>query len=408
MGKGARLKKERKEQELRKIQEKETTLKMIHQNIEKFKTIKSEFILRWHLDRIPEAILTKMADIIISRHWEEFCEYVQERRGKGERNDKWERHGHLLSVEGFTNEQFIGWMRRHAFYNSLIKGSVALEKHEETYEKPGHLLAPVLASEWLHWGRWEYWMKVMQGSIEKSGPIPQIMWCTDPLILRTIQASIRDCVNYGIRYGCTLDDFADWILWGFGGTASKHPDIPSEVNIYWLKTFDYDSMIRYPSDYMTSLLIEWYSRDVEEERNVSLEMVDFKVYSQKVEDDLSGKNPEKLKKIEIFEEEVGCGAALLPYSNFTFFAGGGVADPLAMKLNKINMTLYAPWYAHNPFRDKSLERWKPMDIKELVAQLFINDGSIDDQPRLIMLDESNGKPQFITIEDKRLIEGMLL
>lgn len=385
MGKAARLKKQKKERELMEQKRMENFIVSINKDVDYMMTIKSEFMLRAYLSQFPEKIQTLFADVILDRIDEVSRPVIEERLAKGERIIAKERYGHLLDGSGYTREQYLGWRRRKTFYESLMNGGVDPANHEETYKKPGYMLPYLYSIDWIHWGRWEYWIDVMhKGKIEQSGPIPQITWCHDRSIIRTVQAMISDCLNYGQRYECTLDDFADWILWGFNA-APKHPEIPPEVNEYWLRAFDYGVMIRYPHDYLTPLLIEWYANNVDEEREVSLQMLDLRDLERKVEIEFNGKNPEELKKLEIYEDEVGCGTMLLPYSNYTFFAGGGVEDPLAMKLNKINMLLYAPWYAHNPFRDKSLKRWSPMTITELLVAMLMAGNEDYDEPRLITI-----------------------
>jgi hypothetical protein len=390
MGKAARLKKEKKERALREQETMKNFEVTVNRDVDYLMTIRSEVLLRGILNRFPEKILTLFADIIIQRSLEEVYQDYEERYAKGERNVVAERHGHLLSWDGFTPQQMLGVRRRRTFYATKTRGVVTVDHPEESYEIPGHLLPYVFSYEWLCWGRWEYWMDVMQkGNIEETGPIPQITWCNDPYIIRTVLASLRDCVNYGRDYGCTLEDFADWILFGLNA-APKHPEIPPEVNLYWIKAFDMLSMIRYPHDYLTPLLIEWYASNVEEEKKLSLETLELKDLERKVEIEFTGKNPEELKKMEIYVEEVGCGTALLPYSNYTFFAGGGVQDPLAMKLNKIQMMLYAPWYAQNTFREEVKQRYTPVDLKELIIALVLNEhGDEIGQPRIVMIGQKD-------------------
>jgi hypothetical protein len=99
---------------------------------------------------------------------------------------------------------------------------------------------------------------------------------------------------------------------------------------------------------------------------------------------------------------VGCGIALLPYANYTFFAGGGSQDPLAMKMNKIQMILYAPWYAQNPFREEVVERDTLVDAKELVIAI-VNQDAKDDEWRIHMFTKEGLISMAVPKEAKELL-----
>jgi hypothetical protein len=270
-------------------------------------------------------------------------------------------------IEGYPKEKLEGAMRRQYFYAKQMGGVPS--NHSQTFEKKGWIMPYIYSTEYIFWGRYDYWHHILDEvyTIEEAGPIPQITWCEDKKIIRNVQAMLSDCVNYGIRYGCTLDDFAEWILWGMDAT-DKHPEIPMEVNERWYRTFACDLMLKFPNDYMTWLLIEWYSLNVTEEREVSAEVIDFEQLTRNMEAEFEGKNPEELKRMTVYEEEAGCGRSLIVHSNYTLFAEGRVEDPLAMKLNKIQMMLYAPWYAYNPFRQQNGMREMLNEVMSLLSE----------------------------------------
>jgi hypothetical protein len=289
----------------------------------------------------------------------------EEGKKKGLKNLSVERHPHLLDLSGFSRERIEGSMHRQIFYATKMGG--VPRNHSETFEKKGWMMPYIFSCEYLFWGRYDWWHHILDEvyTIEEAGPIPQLSWCTDQSIIRNVQAMLSDCVNYGIRYGCTLDDFAEWILWAMDATE-QHPDIPMEVNERWYRTLAFDLLIKFPHDYMTWLLVEFNSKDVQEERDVAAEVPDFNQIVIDLKKEMEGKDPEELKMMEFYEPEVGCGTYLLPYSNYTLFAEGSVEDPLAMKLNKIQRVLYAPWFAYNPYRHERKLRNMLNAIRQLM------------------------------------------
>lgn len=379
MGKGKRIKKERYEKQIevmkKVMQTKETAqvrvlgfAKMLQEEVKAGKEISQHLRDRFEaelndlLEKHGMEAMEEVMDVLITNpKLMQAAKEAEERFAKGERSLTAERHGYLMSPEGFSQEKLDGMLRRQVFYASNMGG--VPRNHTETFEKKGWLLPYLFSTEYLFWGRYDYWHHILDGvrTIEESGPIPQITWCADLAIIRNVQSMLSDLINYGFRYGCTLDDFAEWLLFSFDATE-KHPDIPVEVNERWYRTFDIGLLLRYPHDYMTWLLVEWNSKDVQEEREVSAEVPDFNKLTKQIAQEMEGKDPEMLKRMEFFEEEVGCGTSLLPYSNYTLFAEGGVADPLAAKLNKIQRIIYAPWFAHNPFR-------MPNHLRKVLSEL---------------------------------------
>lgn len=314
-----------------------------------------------------EAVEEIMDVLLVIPALEKDLAIAKEKEAKGMKNLVNERHGHLLlnDISAYPQERLEGAMRRQYFYATKMGGVPS--NHSQTFEKKGWFMPYLYSTEYIFWGRYDWWHCILEevNTIEEAGPIPQITWCTDEKIIRHIQTMLSDCVNYGIRYGCTLDDFAEWLLWGMDAT-DKHPDIPLEVNERWYRTFAGDLLIKFPHDYMTWLLVEFNSKDVQEEREVAAEVPNFNQIIQDVEEEMEGKDPEELKMMEFYEQEVGCGTYLLPYSNYTLFAEGGAEDPLAMKLNKIQRVLYAPWFAYNPYRHQRNLRNMLNEIRKLM------------------------------------------
>jgi hypothetical protein len=407
MGKGKRIKMERGLKEIEKVK-KEVASKLFKQKYclsvvamikenaktgresqylqDKFEVALNDLMESHGMEAVEEVM-----DVITLPALQRTLKEAEERYAKGERSLSYERHGYLMNPEGFSEKRMQGMWRRQIFYATEMGG--VPRNHTETFQKKGWHLPYLYSLEYLYWGRYDWWHHILDEvrTIEESGPIPQITWCAEPAIIRNVQSMLSDIVNYGVRHGCTLDDFAEWLLWGFNAT-DKHPDIPMEVNERWYRTFDMGLLLRYPHDYMTWLLIEWNSKDVIEEREVSAEVPDFIELTKRVELRYSGVNPEETKRMEVYEPEVGCGTTILPYSNFTLFAEGGVQDPLAMKLNKIQMILYAPWYAQNPFRYENPIR----DLLSELRRLSPNGGMVlqsEDKTHFVAFDEGDEKEE---------------
>lgn len=296
--------------------------------------------------------MEQQIDQLLTDRVQKAMEEWQEMEKKGKKNEAWERIKHLNMYDGISEAQLVKSFKVQAYY-ALAMGGVP-GSHTEVLDKPGWLLPYLFSQEGLFWGRWEYWSNILsRGTIEGSGPIPQIEWCNDETGLRATFKMLNDCVNYGVHYGVHVDAFADWLLWAFN-MAEEPPRIPKEVNEYWYKFFNMTLLLKYPSDYMSLILQQSTSQGFQQA--VGYYATPAPVAHMMAQLTLGTADPEKTKQHVAYEPCVGCGALLLPMSNFTLFGCGQDINPTAIKFCKIQMMLYAPWYAHNPLLEQQKKK----------------------------------------------------
>lgn len=239
----------------------------------------------------------------------------------------------------FTDEQLAGVLKNVGAYAEAIGGLP--QNHAEALEKRGWMLPFLLVYDDLLWGRWEYWARIMEkGTIEGSGPIPQIIWANlgDSGVIYT-RKMLTKCMDY---YESTIDHFADWLLWGLGG-AKEPPKISAKLNEHYYRNFDLFLILNYPTDYLSQLLSEQTGRGYK--GALGYFPTPFHVTQMMTELTLAGEDPEELKKKTVNDPCVGCGAFLLPASNHYLRAYGMDISGIAVKLCSVQMFWFAPWYA---------------------------------------------------------------
>lgn len=257
-----------------------------------------------------------------------------------------ERKTPLYKIYEYSKEELIQAQRRMAAEAILIGGMP--KNHSEVFEKRGWLLPFLMSYDQLFTGRWDYWLDIVEkGTIDGSGPIPQIEWCKNTNSIHQVMKMLYDCMNHVYYDGATVEDFADWILWGLAGT-NEPPKVSAKVNEHWYRTFDLALVMKYPTDYMSALLEEETSHNKKSSLgyfstppSLTQLMTELVYY---------GRDREEMKYESFYEACCGCGAMMLPASNYNLFGAGQDINPAAVKLCRIQMYWYAPWFAFNPLQ----------------------------------------------------------
>lgn len=241
-------------------------------------------------------------------------------------------------MERFTPDQLKTLQRDVQSYAIAIGGLP--KNHSEVFEKRGWLTPFLLGYDDLLWGRWEYWNELcMQGTIKDSGPIPQIEWARfgESGVDHT-QKMLAKCLDH---YEATIDNFADWLLWGLAGT-SEPPKISEKLNEHFYRNFDLFLVLSYPTDYLSWLLSEATGKGYKE--GLGYYPTPFTLVEMITKLSMDGEDPESLKRHTLNDPCVGCGAFLLPASNYVLRAYAMDISLIAVKLCKIQMAWYAPWF----------------------------------------------------------------
>lgn len=103
-------------------------------------------------------------------------------------------------------------------------------------------------------GRWVAWFNIIaKGKLEDSDVIPE---CPFSMFDGRDQVNImlEKCMDYAYQEGARVDDFMDWILYSFGISWTKKPNISDRLWEKFYNTFDPTLMLLHPSDYLSSFL----------------------------------------------------------------------------------------------------------------------------------------------------------
>lgn len=226
--------------------------------------------------------------------------------------------------------------------NGLLPHPV--KSHADVYQAKGWLRPYLLAYDELLWKRWHYWGELKaKGTAEDAPPIPQIDFLMTPNPFT--QNMLMSCINGISRYTSNaVDQFADWLLWGLGDPNTETIDhIDSRVNEHFYKEFDLFFVLDYPTDYLSWVLADYESKSSRSGRGYF--PTPFHIAQLMTKLDLGQDDPEHAKYRTVMDSCVGCGSLILPASNYTLRGYGTDINATAIKLCKVQMHWYAPWYA---------------------------------------------------------------
>ena len=259
--------------------------------------------------------------------------------------DSQERRKALYHMDIYSPEE-LQEMADIILATSIPMGGL-IKSHKEVSRKKGWLRPFLIGYETLLWGRWRYWLDILdKGTLEGSGPIPQIDWHPKDESVHQVHKMLNSCIDGVYNQGASIEDFADWLLWGLGiGEAPAR--VSTRVNKHWYEAFDLALVLMYPTDYLSQLLAEQSSRGDSKHRGYFPTPMD--VCFAMTEIAFTGLDPEEAKYKTVDDPCVGCGAMLLPASNHSLFGYGQDISSVSVKFTKVQMMWYAPWYAVNPF-----------------------------------------------------------
>ncbi|MEK5400206.1 SAM-dependent DNA methyltransferase [Paenibacillus sp. FSL K6-2859] len=246
---------------------------------------------------------------------------------------------HLYRVDRFSVEQLTRLPHEIAGYAQAIGGLP--QHHSEVFEKRGWLLPFLFAYDDLLWGRWRYWTDILEkGTIEGSGPIPQIEWKdTSSHQAEATKKMFAKCLQH---YDSNIDTFADWLLWGMAGSIEA-PRISESLNEHYYKEFDLFLVLDNPTDYLSHVLCDETGKGYKS--GLGYYPTPFNITRMMVEICHGDSDPEHMKRQSVLDSCVGCGATLLPASNYFLRGYGQDISGIAVKLCTIQFYFYAPWYA---------------------------------------------------------------
>ena len=125
--------------------------------------------------------------------------------------------GHRCSARYFTKE----------------RGGNMNEELKSTRHRPGWLIPYLLALDDMFYHRWSYWLNAVESDRIPESAIPRIDFKPSfTYNSREVRKNIDKCLDYAQHYSSrSLEDFVDWILWGFNyGKEISFPNVDDKID----------------------------------------------------------------------------------------------------------------------------------------------------------------------------------
>ena len=238
------------------------------------------------------------------------------------------------------------------------------DEQRSTREKKGWLLPYLLKLDQIFFGRWDYWLKIIESDKIPKGPIPQIPFkAAEEYAERLVQKNIKECLDRGAReLSDSLGLFVDWIMWGLG-KEEEFPRISAELDDFWYRRFNMGLFYKEPADHWGKIAMESMGKN----NGHGFFPTPANVVKMITEMTFSGQSQEKLKRSSVMDPCCGTGIMLLYASNHSLNIYGNDISPLLVKMAKINAFIYIPWLAYRPDRltifDKTEDDLRIIELK---------------------------------------------
>lgn len=273
----------------------------------------------------------------------------------------------LYRVEEFSPSELLDMKILLHGYAEEINGLP--KHHSEVFSKRGWMLPFLFAYDKLLWGRWDYWLDIIEkGTIEGSGVIPQIEWETDYQMISEIYKMLEKTMKHPES---NIERFSEWMHWALAINHEQQKlTISESLNEHYYKYFDLFLILRYPTDYLSRLLSEETGKGYKG----ALGYYPTPFHICILMNELTFEKGKDYKKQTVIDPCIGCGAMLLPASNYTLRGYGQDISKIAIDLAKIQMYWYAPWYAFHPENIGGFEEGEPLIIHDqrMESQLMFN------------------------------------
>ena len=219
------------------------------------------------------------------------------------------------------------------------------EDIRSTREKKGWLLPYLLKLDEMFFGRWEYWLKIIEEDKILKGPIPQIPFkAAEVYTEKLVRKNIKKCLDRGSReLSYSLGVLIDWIMWGLG-RGEEFPKISEELDDFWYRTFNLGLFYKEPADHWGMIAMESIGKN----NGHGFFPTPASVVKMMTDMTLGIGSLEKQKRASMMDPCCGTGIMFLYASNHTLNIQGNDISPLMVKMAKINAFIYIPWLAYRP------------------------------------------------------------
>ncbi len=213
-----------------------------------------------------------------------------------------------------------------------------------TRSKKGWLLPYLTALDQMFYKRWEYWFNTCQTNRIPDEPIPFIQF--QPSIQyreRLVYKNIKQCLDYAIHISNPLEQFVDWLLWGFN-IGDDFPNITDKIDDYWYRTFNLGLFYKEPAEHWGEFASEYLGRN----NSLGFFSTPGNVVDMIVRMNFGGKPEHKHKRLSVCDPCCGTGIILLYASNYSLNLYGMDISLLLTKITKVNAYIYVPWIVYRP------------------------------------------------------------
>ncbi len=202
-------------------------------------------------------------------------------------------------------------------------------------------------------GRWAHYMRTFEAGRLLDEPIPRISFAAMPSSagLKMVEKCV-ELLSYRDSPWTAFEKFVAWLAWGLA-VSKLRPEIEEATSEALYRTFNFESFILYPHDYLGHYLADhrskgWNPNAYFPTPQVVCEFMAQMIFEGESEDD--GRDP-RLRLVQ--EPAVGTGRMLLAASNYSYCLSGQDIDKLVVEICLCNGAFYAPWLSF-PFPDRIL------------------------------------------------------
>jgi len=201
-------------------------------------------------------------------------------------------------------------------------------------------------------GRWNHYMRTLEAGRLLNEPIPRIEFSPMPFPagLKMIEKCV-ELLSYRDSSWTAFEKFVAWLAWGLS-VSKVMTEIEQATSEALYRTFNFESLILHPHDYLGHYLAErrskgWNPNAYYPTPHSLCDAMAMMIFEGNETD---GRDP-RLRLVQ--EPAVGTGRMLLSASNYSYRLFGMDIDRLVMTICLCNGALYAPWLSF-PFQDDLL------------------------------------------------------
>ena len=238
-----------------------------------------------------------------------------------------------------------------------------------TKHRPGWLIPYLTALDHMYYKRWDYWLQAVKDDKIPREPIPYIHfrapYCYDK---RQVQKNLKKCLDYANHYSSRpLDEFIDWILWGFNHRRDlTFPAIDERIDDYWYRTFNLGLFYEEPADHFADIACESYVGKYHGYFPTPPQVVEMMVHMNFGDEPLHDH-----KQLSVCDPCFGTGVMLLYASNYSLNLWGVDINHLLTKIAIVNAYIYVPWLVHRP---RHLTMFDNVDSRESIVEIELPTG----------------------------------